>query len=182
MAYRLKGTGLQVTLTREPGNIFRELLLHSSKVVPTAELFLFMADRAQHTETTIRPALSQGRIVLCDRYADSTVAYQGYGRGMDLELIHTLNRAATSGLVPDLTVLLDLPPKIALMRKASGDRFEGEGLDFLRKVREGYLKLARAEPGRFTVVDGTGAEDEVAERIWEVVKRRFNPDRGEDHG
>ncbi|RKY60665.1 MAG: dTMP kinase, partial [Candidatus Latescibacterota bacterium] len=107
LARRLEGAGFQVVLTREPGDIFRELLLHSSDVVPAAELFLFMADRAQHTETTIRPALLRGRVVLCDRYADSTVAYQGYGRGMDLKLIHTLNRAATSGLVPDLTVLLD---------------------------------------------------------------------------
>ena len=162
-----------MVLTREPGDIFRELLLHSSDVVPAAELFLFMADRAQHTETTIRPALLRGRVVLCDRYADSTVAYQGYGRGMDLKLIHTLNRAATSGLVPDLTVLLDVPPEIALMRKASGDRFEGEGLEFLGRVREGYLEMARAEPGRFLVVDGRGPEEEIAESVWESVSARL---------
>jgi len=180
LARRLEEAGVPVLLTEEPTGSFRNFLLHGDELAPLAELFLFLADRAQHVRTVVLPALSEGKVVVCDRYADSTLAYQGYGRGMDTELIRTLNGIATSGLTPDITVLMDVPPEVAIGRKASGDRFER--LDFLRKVREGYLKLARAEPGRFTVVDGTCAEDEVAERIWEVVKRRFNLDRGEDYG
>ncbi|HIE04497.1 MAG TPA: dTMP kinase, partial [Candidatus Latescibacteria bacterium] len=142
LACRLEEVGIPPLLTGEPTELLRDFLLHGDDLAPLAELFLFLADRAQHVRTVVLPALSEGKVVVCDRYADSTLAYQGYGRGLDTGLIRTLNGIATSGLAPDMTVLLDVPPEVAIGRKASEDRFEGEGLDFLRKVREGYLKLA----------------------------------------
>lgn len=163
-------------LTEEPTELFRDLLLRGDDLAPTAELFLFLADRVQHVRTVVLPALSEGRVVVCDRYTDSTLAYQGYGRGMDRDLIRTLNHVATSGLVPDITVLLDIPPEVAVRRKASGDRFEGP--EFLRKVREGYLRLAEEEPGRFTVVDGGRPEEEVAELIWGRIRDRLEFEDG----
>jgi dTMP kinase len=145
-----------------------------------AELFLYLASRAQLSRECIIPSLSAGTIVLCDRFADATVAYQGYGRGLDLKLIATMNRAATGGLTPDLTILLDLDPREGLRRvRERGqvplpepflDRLESEALEFHDRVRQGYLQIAREEPHRFHVIDATRPEEGVATDIWERVE------------
>ena len=160
-------------LTEEPGGTplgkrIREMLLTKDRFEPCAkaELLLFAADRAQHVREVIKPALAGGKVVLCDRFIDATVAYQGFGRGMDLDLIETLNVFATGSLRPDLTLLFDLPVETGLMRvkartatkglKAIDDRFEGKEQAFHRKVREGYLQAAACEPDRFRIIDATG--------------------------
>ncbi len=124
----------------------------------------------------ILPAVTAGRWVLCDRFADSTRVYQGLAGGLGLELVDRLQEPALGGLRPDLTVLLDLPPETGLRRRRAegGDgRFEAKGLDYHRRIREGFLELARREPGRFLVLDATLAEDRLADRVWEEVRRRF---------
>jgi dTMP kinase len=174
--------GPKALLTVEPGATelgvaIRTLLLEqrSREISPLAELFLFFADRAQHVHEVVRPALAAGRVVISDRYADSTVAYQSYGRGLSLELIRTVTQHATGGLVPDLTLLLDLPVEAGLARarrRGLADRMESEDHAFHERVREGYLKLAAEEPARWAVVDATGSEDDVAVRIRAVVAQR----------
>ena len=169
--------GLSFIRTREPGGCglgakIRPLLLDvSSRVDSRAELFLFLADRAQHVEETIRPALARGEWVLCDRYVDSTIAYQGYGRGMDVETLQSLNDYATGGLWPDRTLLLDLPVETGLERalarngreglSQSEGRFEVEALAFHRRIREGFLERAARWPERFCVLDATLAPEEL---------------------
>ena len=169
--------GLSFIRTREPGGCglgakIRPLLLDvSSRVDSRAELFLFLADRAQHVEETIRPALARGEWVLCDRYADSTIAYQGYGRGMNVETLQSLNDYATGGLWPDRTLLLDLPVETGLERalarngreglSQSEGRFEAEALAFHRRIREGFLERAARWPERFCVLDATLAPEEL---------------------
>ena len=145
--------------TREPGGdavseAVRALVL-GSDVTPQAELLLFLAARAQHVSVRLRPFLAGGGVLLCDRYADSTVAYQGYGRDLDLAAITAINRFATGGLMPHLTVLLDLDPAVGTARQRNGNRMEREPLAFHQRVREGYLKTARSEPDRFAVFDGS---------------------------
>lgn len=169
--------GLSFIRTREPGGCglgakIRPLLLDvSSRVDSRAELFLFLADRAQHVEEIIRPALARGEWVLCDRYADSTIAYQGYGRGMNVETLQSLNDYATGGLWPDRTLLLDLPVETGLERalarngreglSQSEGRFEAEALAFHRRIREGFLERAARWPERFCVLDATLAPEEL---------------------
>jgi len=163
LANWLKGDGYDVLLTHEPGGtaLGEELRRCLKKgrdgdVVAEAELLMFAAARSQLTVTRIVPKLAQGGIVLCDRYTDSTVAYQGYGRGLSIDTISDVNRIATKGLVPDLVVLLDMDPARALQRKKSArDRFEHESPSFHERVRNGYLSLARAEPARWLVLDAT---------------------------
>lgn len=157
-------------LTREPGGCnlgrsLRSILLdgRTRGLSSRAELFLFLADRAQHVAEIVRPALEAGQIVLCDRYTDSTLAYQGYGRGLDTEYLRRLNDAATGGLAPDLTLLLDLPVRCGLGRAGernrikglvvSEGRFDSESLDFHERVRTGYRALAEEEPERFAIID-----------------------------
>ncbi len=138
-----------------------------------------LADRAQHVREKLRPALEAEEIVISDRYSDSTVAYQGYGRGLDLKLVAELNRLATDDIRPALTVVLDCPPEVGLMRtraRARGnvrgyDRFEGEELEFHRRVREGFLAIASAEPGRVIVIDSTREKAAVTSDIMAVVGR-----------
>lgn len=178
---RLRADGWPVRETREPGGTalgegLRRLLLsrEPEPMTAEAELFLYLAGRAEITRAVIRPALARGEVVVCDRYADSTLAYQGYGRGLDLERVRDLNRLATGGLVPDLTVLLDLPVAEGLARlepRGSGaqDRIEAEDPAFHRRVRDGYLAAAAAEPARFLVLDARRAEDELAGAIWAGV-------------
>jgi dTMP kinase len=160
----LKKKGQQVIKTREPGGTpfgetLRKVFLHEEReVYPLSELLLFMAMRAQHVEEVIEPALKEGTIVLCDRFADASFAYQGYGRGMDLGTIETLNRLVTKGIQPDLTILLDCPVTKGLKRKAdmnSSDRFEREDPSFHRKIKKAYEKISLADPKRFFVLDGT---------------------------
>lgn len=179
--------GHGVLLTREPGGsrlgrTLRSILLDLSNddIVPEAELFLYLADRAQHVGQVIRPALAEGVVVLSDRYADSTVVYQGYGRGLDPERLRELNDMAVGGLWPDLTLVFDLPPEEGLRRamtrnlregtSVSEGRFEAEHLAFHARVREGYLTWAALHPARFRVVDATRTLDEVFEDVMRAVR------------
>jgi len=188
LAANLRATGHEVLVTREPGgcpiaDALRALLLDSanSAMAPATELLLYAAARAQHVAEVIRPALDAGRIVLCDRFSDATLAYQGYGRGFDRPLIRELNRTATDGLTPDLTLLLDFPAEEGLARarrrNAGSDgpdegRFEAESLAFHRRVRDGYLEVASAEP-RFRIIDARGDLAAVAERIDAALPSRL---------
>ena len=173
----LRAQGVSVRLTREPGGSplgehLRPLLLHEP-LDAWAELFLFLADRRQHTLQVILPALEQGAWVLCDRYADSTLVYQGYGRGLDTALIRRLNALATGDLTPDLTVLIDLPVEDALARANAPNRFEAETLAFHTRIREGYLQLACAEPRRFLVLDGLQPLEALQASLEQAVWERF---------
>jgi dTMP kinase len=185
LAGRLAALSVQHEVTREPGGTtagraIRALLLEerTPPLVPDAELLLYAADRAQHVRETLRPAVEAGRVVLCDRYTDATVAYQGYGRGLDLELIAELNRLATGGLVPDLTVLLDVDVDEAARRMQARaaeqgaeapTRFDLEAREFHERVRRGYLAIAASDPVRVRVVDARGTFDDVAARVDRVV-------------
>jgi dTMP kinase len=186
LALQLRQAGYPCLCTREPGGTalgraLREILLHGDPLTPLAELFLYAADRAEHVQKCILPALAAGQVVVCDRFTDSTLAYQGYGRGLDLEKIRQLNHLATGGLQPHLTLWLDLPPEVGLARKASGplartglaDRLEQERLEFHRRVHQGFQTLAAAEPQRIVRIDAEGSPLEVAARIWSVVKPRL---------
>ena len=173
----LRAQGVPVRLTREPGGSplgehLRPLLLHEP-LDAWAELFLFLADRRQHTLQVVLPALEQGAWVLCDRYADSTLVYQGYGRGLDTALIRRLNALATGDLTPDLTVLIDLPVEDALARANAPNRFEAETLAFHTRIREGYLQLACAEPRRFLVLDGLQPLEALQASLKQAVRERF---------
>jgi dTMP kinase len=134
---------------------------------------LFNASRAQLVAEVIQPSLKRGKVVISDRYADSTTAYQGYGRGLNLEMVKATNKAATQGLTPNLTVLLDILPEVGLARKraSSQDRFEQETLAFHQRVREGYLKLARAEPERWLVIDASQSKETIGAIIWQRVSQ-----------
>jgi dTMP kinase len=177
LAEWLQRQGVPVQLTREPGGStlgthLRPILLNEP-LDAWAELFLFLADRRQHTLQIILPALEQGAWVLCDRYADSTLVYQGYGRGLDIALIRRLNAIATSDLTPDLTVLIDLPVEDALARANAPNRFEAETQAFHERIREGYLELARAEPHRYLVLDGRLPLETLKASLEQAVRERF---------
>jgi len=176
----LEARGYRVALTREPGGceLGRRLaaLLNDGSIDldPRAELFLFEAARAQHVAEVILPALASHDVVICDRFADSSVAYQGHGRGLGLNHVRVANLVATQGLLPDLTVLLNVAVDLGLTRKGgetTPDRLGRESPDFHERVRRGYLALATEEPERFVVVDGTLSAEEVTQRIW----RRLEP-------
>ncbi len=176
LADRLRAARREVELLREPGGTalgeeLRGLLLHKDKAVSLeAELLLFLAARAELVGKVIRPALDRGAVVICDRFSDSTIAYQGYGRGIDVGAIRTLNRWATGGLEPDLTVLLDVPVDVGRLRKhGDDDVFFREGDAFHIRVREGYHYLAAREPERWLVLDGTKPPEEIAAAIWQRV-------------
>ena len=174
---RLERNHVPAVLTREPGGTslgdeIRRLLKkkRESAVAPEAELFLFAASRAQLVADLIRPALDGNAVVICDRFTYSTVVYQGFGRGLDLPTVHTVNRMATGGIEPDLAILLDVPPEQGLGRKpTSNDRFESESLSFHRTVRDGYLEMAAAEPGRWLLVDASLTRSQIATIIWDKV-------------
>src|ERR1700687_6031762 len=165
----LRKDGRRVTVTHEPGGTRAGETIRAIFLAPAvsldvaAELLLVLADRAQHVREKLRPAIAAGEIVISDRYSDSTTAYQGYGRGFDLKLLGDLNRLASDAVFPHLTIVLDCPVEIGLVRtraRARGDvrgyeRFEGEQVDFHRGVRGGFLAIARAEPDRVTVIDST---------------------------
>jgi dTMP kinase len=182
LAESLEAAGRTVVLTREPGGTpfaerIRDVLLHAREVdlTPEAQALLFSAARAQHTRDLIRPALVAGQIVVADRYFDSTLAYQGFGLGADLDGLRAMTRFAVGALVPHRTFLIDVPVGVTLSRLAgrSGvarwDRFHGDDRAFYERVRDGYLRLAAAEPGRFVVVDGDRSEDMVAADIRRQV-------------
>lgn len=184
LAERLRTRGIPFLTTREPGGTsaglaIRALVLEprTPSLAPESELLLYAADRAQHVRETLLPAIDGGRVVLCDRYADATLAYQGYGRGLDLQLIAELNRIATRGLVPDLTLVFDLDVDEASRRLTirSGvetpTRFDLEAREFHERVRRGYLLLARSEPDRFVVLDASRTIDEIASEVDSAVER-----------
>jgi dTMP kinase len=143
----------------------------NTRIAPLTELLLFNASRAQLVAEVIQPSLKAGKVVIADRFFDSTIAYQSYGRGLDLEIVKNICRAATKGLKPDLTVLLDIPAEEGLARKSarSHDRFEETGLAFHRRVRSGYLKMAKEEPQRWLVIDARQPRDKIAKIIWQRV-------------
>jgi len=185
----LEERGKVVHQTLEPGGSelgvhLRRILLDpkNSDLDRTSELFLYLADRAQHVASVIKPALARDEVVLCDRFADSTVVYQGYGRGLDPRLLHQLNDVAVAGTWPDLTILLDLEPEVGLKRAltrnmkdnkaATEGRFEAESIRFHTRIREGYLNWAALNRPRFAVVDGSGTPDEVFAEILSTLNER----------
>ncbi|MGB9628047.1 MAG: dTMP kinase, partial [Thermodesulfobacteriota bacterium] len=179
--------GIPCKVTREPGGCsigekVRKILLNPDhrKMVPLSELLLYEAVRAQHVEEVIKPLLEKGVVVLCDRFYDATVAYQGYGRKIDLGLIQRLNRLSSQGIKPDVTFLLDCPSGVGLKRairrdqiskKRKEDRFEREKVQFHHRVREGYLSIAKKEPFRVKIIDTREGEDKVFENIREIVDK-----------
>lgn len=185
LADYLTTLGRPVTLTREPGGTpigdqVRKILLDpaSKGLDPVAELLLYAASRAQHLREVILPALEKGRVVLCDRFSDATLAYQGHGRGLDIDMIRALDRIVTGGRLPDLTILLDIGAAAGLARARGRNssrqlehegRFENEEAAFHHRVREGYLALAKEQPERFRVVDASRSPDEVGQEIREIV-------------
>jgi len=171
-----------VVLTREPGgtDIGDQIraVLHdpeNAAMDPRTEILLYSADRAQHVAQVIRPALTEGKIVISDRYADSTIAYQGYGRQLDLEMLRTLTLFATGGLTPDLTIYFDILPEEGLQRrlqnKEEWNRLDGETLAFHRRVRAGYLEMIRQDPARWTTIDAARSVDTVKGDVQERVRR-----------
>jgi dTMP kinase len=183
---RLEQAGVLVYQTREPGGTpvggeLRAMLLVPDRpsLTPQTEALLMCADRAQHVAEVIRPALAAGMVVVCDRYADSTLAYQGFGSGVDLASLEAVIRFATGGLQPDLTVLIDLDVRIGLERKRSASRAGKDDLNridlrdvgYHERVRDGFRTLARRSPQRFFVVDGTQPPEAISDRIWERVTR-----------
>ena len=172
----LEEKGFKTLTTREPGSVglgqkLREVLLHyDGDVAPRAEAFLFLADRAQHIAKIVKPAIDNGVIVLCDRHTDSSVAYQGYGRGEDIEQINMLNKLATQGIKPDLTLLFDVSTEVAQTRVGSEkDRMESAGIEFHKKVRQGYLEIAKKEPQRIKVVDSNLTIEKVFEQVKKIL-------------
>ncbi len=191
LAAWLKSLGWDVLVTREPGGTAIgervRALVHDpqhAEMAATAEILLYSASRAQLVAEVIRPALVAGKIVLCDRYYDSTYAYQGYGRGLSLEALRQITEFATTGLRPDVTFLLDLPVEEGLRRRVIGgeemNRLDREAVAFHRRVRCGYQTLAAAEPGRWVTVDALAAVDEVQQQLRAYVRARLLGLTGEE--
>ena len=184
-------SGTIVHFIREPGGTaiserLREILLDRSnlELAELTELFLFSASRAQLVAQVILPALARGEIVVCDRFHDSTTAYQGYGRGLDLDAVRSINAVATAGTEPDLTMLVDITVgEIEARKKASGgapDRMENAGREFYERVRKGYLAIAREQPERFVVIDGMRNVDDIARDIRRAVEERLEQPQREE--
>lgn len=172
----LEDKGYNVLITREPGakglgEKIREILLnYDGDVSDKCESFLFLADRAQHVDIMIKPAVQQGQIVLCDRYTDSTAAYQGYGRQQDLDRINMLNEIATSALKPDLTIVFDIDVETSQKRVGKEkDRMESAGIEFHNRVRNGYLELAKLEPERIKVIDASKTIEEIHDEVKVII-------------
>jgi len=200
-SYQWLKPSLPVIVTREPGGThlgsdLRQLLLNipEQPIYNSTELLLYAADRSQHVEELLKPELAKGTIILCDRYVDSTMAYQGYGRGLSRSLIEQLNNIATGGLESDLTIWLDIDVAVSLARKqqqrtsdcafkstggdyvprsTGGDRIEQEKIDFHRRVQQGYTELAQANPQRIVRIDASNSEAEVQEQIQQILMQRF---------
>ena len=186
LAAALEAKGVKVLLTREPGGtrlaeLIRGLVRDEMDDPPVTrcEVLLFLASRAQVVSQVIRPALARGDWVVCDRFSDSTFAYQGFGRGIDVQLLKNFNDFVTEGLVPEMTFLLDVPPEVSRERlaarqaatSATGDRIETAGVMFHRRLREGFFELAHAEPKRFVIIDATQSIDDVAAAVQRGAQR-----------
>jgi len=191
LARRLREAKVPVTVTREPGgtptgDAIRELLLHADVTIdPLVEFLLYSASRAQHVREVIRPALERGELVVSDRFSGASLAYQGYGRGLDLAFVEDLSARVTGGLRPDLTLLLDVDTITGLERVAGRgveDRLERAGFEFHRRVREGFLAQAAADP-RWVRLDAAQPEKQVAEAVWSAVSERcrLGPSAGDRH-
>lgn len=172
----LEENGIECVTTREPGALklgsqIREILLHYDGVVAdNCEMFLFLADRSQHVETFIKPMLEEGKVVLCDRHTDSTIAYQGYGRGGDVEKLTELNKIATNGLVPDLTFLFDVSVETGHERAGKDlDRLELAGKEFFERTRQGYLTLAKQHPERIKVINAEKPKESVYNDVKSLI-------------
>lgn len=179
VAESLRRDGHRVVLTREPGagevgQAIRQILLNGGDLEPRAELFLFLADRSQHIAKIVRPALAEGNIVLCDRHSDSTVVYQGYGRGLDLEQLRQWNAFATDDLKPVLTLLFDLDVRVGLARLTNPDRLDAEPISFHEKVRAGFLGEAKLDPARWVTVDAEQAIPKVVDKCLGAINLRLS--------
>ena len=173
----LQSKGFKTLLTREPGakglgEKVREILLnYDGEVSPRCESFLFLADRAQNADCIIKPAIKNGVIVLCDRHTDSTIAYQGYGRGVNIDELKSLNDMAVGGLKPDLTFVFDIDAETSMQRVGSEkDRMESAGFEFFEKVRKGYLDIAKQEPERVKVIDSTKPIEQIHKEVLELLE------------
>lgn len=173
----LKTKGYKTLITREPGSKglcekIREILLnYDGNVSPQCESFLFLADRAQNVDCIVKPAVEGGYFVLCDRHTDSSVAYQGYGRGLDIERINKFNNIATNGVKPDLTIVFDIDVDTAMSRVGKEkDRMESAGIEFFKRVREGYLEIAKKEPDRVKIVDSTRSIEDIHSDVIKLVE------------
>lgn len=180
LAEYLQNQGHEVVLTREPGGKglgekVREILLnYDGEVSDRCESFLFLADRAQNIDVIVNPAVDAGKIVLCDRHTDSTVAYQGYGRGLDIERINKLNDIAANGRKPDLTFVFDIDTETSMKRVGKEkDRMESAGLEFHNRVRQGYLEIAKYEPERIKVIDASKSIEEIHKEVLNKIAKKF---------
>lgn len=184
LAEFLRANGHNVLVTREPGGTpvgdqIREILmnLQNDSIIPRTEILLFLAARAQHVEALIRPALAAGKIVVCDRFGDSTLAYQGFGHKTDLETLQTLLDFSTAGLKPDLTLLVDVPVEVGMTRKRANssewNRLDAYALAFHERVRQGYFALAEAEPDRWLIIDATEDQDCVQQAMRRAILSRL---------
>ncbi len=186
LAEFIKDAGYEIVVTREPGGTpvgdqIREVLMNLKNVsiVPRTEILLFLAARAQHVESVIRPALELGKVVLCDRFGDSTLAYQGYGHNTDLTTLRSLLDFSTGGLKPDLTLLLDIPVSKGIERKQDNcsewNRLDAYAVAFHERVRQGYLKLANEEPDRWVIINAAHDKEKVQESMRQAVMQRLSP-------
>ncbi len=182
LADRLNANGYKTLLIREPGGTqlsehLRTLLLDQRHltITPLSEFFIFSASRAQLVDSVIRPALAEGTVVICDRFFDSSTAYQGWGRGLPLEEIQYINRVATGGILPDRTVILDIPVEEIFSRKITAgygtDRIENAGNTFYKKVRDGYHAIAREDPARVILMDGLRPIEELHKELWRLIQQ-----------
>lgn len=167
-----------VVLTKEPGGTLpgekiKGIILKESLITPLCELFLYLADRTQHVEKVIKPALKKGKIIISDRYADASLAYQGYGRGIPIEFIKKLNLEATGGIEPDITFLLDIEPERSFLREGKSDRIENENLRFYKRVREGYLEIAKLNPDRFIIIKADAHFLKVHQKVKSIILKEL---------
>lgn len=181
LAKYLSNKGIKVVMTREPGGkglgeqLRKILLNYDGDVSDRCESFLFLADRAQNIDTIVKPSVKLGKIVLCDRHTDSTVAYQGYGRGLNIDEINRLNLLATDGVKPDLTFVFDIDIETSMKRVGKEkDRMESAGYDFHNRVRNGYLEIAKKEPNRVKVIDATKSIQEIHKQVIEITNSFIN--------
>lgn len=176
LAEYLRNKGIEVVTTLEPGGQYvcekiRELvLLYKGEVSPKCEAFLYLASRAQNVDMVVKPAIDAGKIVLCDRHIDSTIAYQGYGRGIDIEQLKNQNNLATSGFKPNLTIIFDIDVETSMARVGKEkDRLESAGKEFHERVRRGYLEIAKSEPDRVKVIDAKNSIENIFEQVKNIV-------------